>query len=221
MKGRLYVVSGPSGAGKGTICKEFLLLHPEVHFSVSCATRAPRPGEVDGVHYYFITREAFLARRAAGDFLECAEINGDNWYGTPRSIVMEKLDKGQNVLLEIENNGAQQVIRYYPDTVGVFILPPDTHTLIRRLVGRGTEDMERLTRRILKVPSELEAAKGYDALIINDEVDRAVAQLGEVMAGTYVTGQRERDTLSALTRDFADPKVCLELLERYYTEGNK
>ena len=219
MKGELYVVSGPSGTGKGTLCKALLALRPQIQLSVSCATRQPRPGEVDGVHYYFITQEEFLRRRAEGDFLECAQINGGYWYGTPRGVVLEKLEQGESVLLEIENNGAQQVIKRYPQTVSVFILPPDRMTLIQRLVDRGTEDLERLEKRIGKVPSELEAAKGYTCLVVNDQVAHATARLAQIFDGDLTVLPRERETLDRLVQEFADPQRSLALLRDYYQKS--
>lgn len=216
MKGKLYVVSGPSGAGKGTLCKALLTLRPQIQLSVSCATRAPRPGEVHGVHYHFITEEEFLRRRAEGDFLECAQINGGYWYGTPKSLVLGQLEQGQSVLLEIENNGAQQVIERYPETVSVFILPPDRKTLIARLVDRGTEDLERLKKRIEKVPSELQAAKGYTCLVINDQVAHAVARLSEIFDGDTRILPREEEVLDRLIREFSDPGKSAAILTDYY-----
>ena len=180
---------------------------------------APRPGEVDGVHYYFISQEQFLRRRAEGDFLECAQINGGYWYGTPRGAVLEKLEQGQSVLLEIENNGAQQVIKRYPQTVSVFILPPDRMTLIQRLVDRGTEDLERLEKRIGKVPSELEAAKGYTCLVVNDQVAHATARLAQIFDGDLTVLPRERETLDRLVQEFADPQRSLALLRDYYQKS--
>lgn len=216
MKGKLYVVSGPSGAGKGTLCKQLLLKRPSVELSISCATRPARPGEQHGVHYYFITEQEFLRKKERGDMLECARINNGYWYGTPRDVVIEKLNAGKSVLLEIENNGAQQVFEQYPQTVSVFILPPSRESLIRRLVDRGTEDLAKLTARILKVPSELDAARGYRYLVLNDNVDDAVDRLCEVFDGTYETGERERALLRTLTEEFGDMEQSLSRLTDYF-----
>lgn len=216
MNGKLYVVSGPSGAGKGTLCKALLTLRPQIQLSVSCATRLPRPGEIDGVHYHFITEAEFLRRRAEGDFLECAQINGGYWYGTPKSLVLNKLQEGFSVLLEIENNGAQQVIERYPQTVSVFILPPDRKTLIERLVDRGTEDLARLKKRIEKVPSELEAAKGYTCLVVNDQVAHATARLSDIFDGDTRVLPREKEVLLRLAEEFSHPEESIAFLTDYY-----
>lgn len=216
MEGKLFVVSGPSGAGKGTICKSLLAQKPEIYFSVSCATRAPRPGEIDGVHYFFISEARFEELRKSGGLMECAQFNGGNWYGTPKDNVLRQLAVGKSVLLEIENNGAQQVIRQYPETVSVFILPPDRETLIRRLVDRGTEDLPKLTRRIEKVKSELEAAKGYTYLLLNDDVARATERLKAVFEGTYRTEDAQRQVLEQLIRQFSDTDEAISALTAYY-----
>lgn len=216
MRGKLFVVSGPSGAGKGTLCKALLGLYPQIQLSVSCATRSPRPGEVDGVHYYFITEEEFLKRRREGDFLECAQINGGYWYGTPRGVVLEKLEKGQSVLLEIENTGGMQVMEHYPQTVSVFILPPDRKTLIQRLVDRGTEDLDKLKKRIEKIPSELEAARQYRYLVVNDQVAGATARLAGIFEGKDPQIQAERQTLDNLAEEFSRMDESLAILEDYY-----
>ncbi|MEG2858954.1 MAG: guanylate kinase [Clostridia bacterium] len=216
MKGKLYVVSGPSGAGKGTLCKALLERRPAIQLSVSCATRKARPGEVEGVHYFFIAEEAFAQKRARGDLLECAQINGGYWYGTPKDVVLEKLQKGMSVLLEIENNGAQQVIDQYPETVSVFILPPDRASLIKRLVDRGTENLERLTERIKKVPSELQAAKGYTYLVLNDDVKRGSERLAQVFDGIYETSSADRARLDALIGEFSNIDEALFVLTDYY-----
>ena len=218
MKGKLFVVSGPSGAGKGTICRELLKRRPEICLSVSCATRAPRPGEIDGVHYFFLSKEEFLARKEAGGLLECAQFNGGNWYGTPRDHVLTQLEAGKSVLLEIENNGAQQVIRQYPETVSVFILPPDLKTLLTRLIMRGTEDLEKLRARLEKMPSEFKAAKAYTCLIINDEMERATERLEAVFDGDLRTGEKEKRCLEEANRRFADMAACRQLLDDCYRQ---
>ncbi len=218
MKGKLYVVSGPSGAGKGTLCRELIGARPEIELSVSCATRPARPGEINGVHYYFITEGEFLSKRARGDLLESAQINNGYWYGTPKDVVLEKLDQGKSVLLEIENTGAQQVIEQYPETVSVFILPPSRGSLIKRLVDRGTEDLNKLEARIRKVPSELTAAKGYTYLVLNDDVRSAVHRLVEILEGAYETGAREKALLDSLASEFSDMHDALEALTLYYRE---
>ena len=218
MKGKLYVVSGPSGAGKGTVCLELLKRRPDVEFSVSCATRNARPGEIDGVHYYFISESEFLDMRDSDGMLECAQINGGYWYGTPKKAALDKMEMGKSVLLEIENNGAQQVIMRYPETVSVFILPPCRTALIKRLVDRGTEDLPRLTQRIRKVQSELVAARDYSYLILNDTVDEATKRLERVFDETYETTDQAKETLDKLTDEFSDMDDALSELSDYYNK---
>ncbi len=179
-KGVLFLVSGPSGAGKGTVLKSFLPKHPDMFYSISATTRTPRPGEEDGVHYFFMTDEAFSKLRAEGGFLESATFCG-NSYGTPRAAVMEKLEKGIDVLLEIEVQGAQQVMESYPEGVFVFIAPPSMDELRARLIGRQTEDADALARRLARAEEEMELAKKYTYIVINDIAERAAADLDAIL----------------------------------------
>ncbi len=166
-KGVLFVFSGPSGVGKGTLnAKLFEEFGDQMAFSVSATTRAPREGETDGVHYFFITKQDFENRIANNDFLEHAEFAG-NRYGTPRSYVMSLLEKGKNVLLEIEVQGAMQVMEKMPDCVSIFVLPPSFEELERRLRGRGTETEEKINKRLETAKGELAYADRYKYNIVN------------------------------------------------------
>ncbi len=180
MKGNLFVISGPSGAGKGTICGEFMKKHPDTWLSVSATTRRPRPGEVDGKNYFFITPEEFRTRIAKGDFLEHA-VYCDNYYGTPKSKVMEQLEQGRNVILEIECNGAMQVRSHYPEGVFIFVSPPSLDVLKSRLIGRGTEEPQVITKRFEKAREEYKTAAKYNYLLINDDLADAVARLEAIV----------------------------------------
>ena len=166
-KGTLFVFSGPSGVGKGTLnSRLFAEFGDQMAFSVSATTRAPREGEIDGIHYFFISRQEFENRIANNDFLEHAEFAG-NCYGTPRSYVMSLLEKGKNVLLEIEVQGAMQVMARMPECVSIFVLPPSFEELERRLRGRGTETEEKILKRLETARGELAYADRYQYQVVN------------------------------------------------------
>ena len=171
--GELFVVSGPSGAGKGTICKRLVAERSDIEISVSATTRAPREGEVDGVNYYFIDKETFSKQIEAGEFLEYAEVF-DNFYGTPLKPVKEKLAAGIDVLLEIDVQGAKKVKENYPEGIFIFILPPSLKELRARLTNRGTDSMEVIEKRLSLAMGEIRQMFEYDYFIINDELDDAV-----------------------------------------------
>ena len=173
---RLTVLSGPSGVGKGTVVAAVRNLHPHVWVSVSCTTRAPRPGERDGVQYRFVDRPTFEAMVRRGDLLEHAEFAG-NLYGTPRAPVHEHLDAGVPTLLEIELQGARQVRQSMPDAQFVFLSPPSWAELERRLTGRGTESREVIDARLDRARVEMSAEDEFDEVIVNDDVGRAAAEL--------------------------------------------
>ncbi|MCP9799805.1 guanylate kinase [Synechococcus sp. RedBA-s] len=174
--GRLTVISGPSGVGKGTLVATLLERHPRLWLSVSATTRAPRPAEVDGSTYRFLDRERFEAQVQADGFLEWAEFAG-NLYGTPRAPVEEHLALGQPVLLEIELEGARQVRRSFPAGFQVFIKPPSFEELERRIRGRGTDSEEAIQRRLARAHQELAAEAEFDAVLVNGALDAAVAEL--------------------------------------------
>lgn len=177
---RLFVISGPSGAGKGTLLAELRKQRPDLGLTVSATTRSPRPGEVDGTSYYFLSDEEFRRRIAAGEFVEWAEVHG-HLYGTLVSEVKRLLAKGHSLVLEIDVQGALNVRKVYPDAVLIFIEPPSLQALEERLRGRGTEDEASIELRLKNARHEMELADSYDARIVNDTVDRAAQELGSVM----------------------------------------
>ena len=177
---RLFVISGPSGAGKGTLLAELRKQRPDLGLTVSATTRSPRPGEVDGTSYYFLSDEEFRRRIAAGECVEWAEVHG-HLYGTLVSEVKRLLAKGHSLVLEIDVQGALNVRKVYPDAVLVFIEPPSLQVLEERLRGRGTEDEASIELRLKNARHEMELADQYDVRIVNDTVDRAAQELGSVM----------------------------------------
>lgn len=179
VKGQLLVISGPSGAGKGTVCKS-LLEKNDIWISVSATTRKPRAGEVDGVNYFFIDKEEFLTRIDHDDFLEYAEVYG-NYYGTPKSKVFEVLESGKDVILEIDIQGALKIKSAYPDGVFIFILPPSMEELESRITNRGSETPESLKTRLSSAYEEISFASKYDYAVINDEVNEAVRKIESII----------------------------------------
>ncbi len=173
MRGDLYVISAPSGTGKTTLCRMLLKQMNDVSFSVSHTTRAPRPGEVDGIDYHFVSREAFNAMIEQGAFLEWAEVHG-HFYGTSREGVFRQLEDGLDVLLDIDVQGARQVKKSFPGAVMIFILPPTFQELEQRLRSRGTEDEANLRTRIENAKKEVLAAPEYDYILINDILEEAL-----------------------------------------------
>jgi len=176
MSGRLWIVSGPSGAGKSTLCKAWLEHVPSLHLSISCTTRQPRPGDVDGHHYHFLSRDAFDTARANGEFLEWACVHG-NCYGTRRRDVEALLQQGDDLLLEIDWQGAAQVVAQLPDAVRIFVLPPSMAELRRRLVTRAHDAPEVIEARLHAAEEEMRHAGEAQIQIVNDDFDRALAQL--------------------------------------------
>ncbi|MGF1643741.1 MAG: guanylate kinase [Thiotrichales bacterium] len=200
-QGTLFIVSAPSGAGKTSLVRALCALVPSVRLSVSHTTRAPRPGEENGVHYHFVAREAFEQRVAQGDFLEHAKVF-DNYYGTSQSSVQAQLDQGFDVILEIDWQGAAQVRRLKPNAVSVFILPPSTASLRERLRGRGQDSDETIERRMRDAQAEMSHYAEFDYLLINDVFDVALDQLkslfvsNQLRAATQI--ERHRDMLLQL-----------------------
>jgi len=175
-KGLLFIVSGFSGAGKGTIVKAFMDRNTGIELSISATSRECRAGEEHGVHYYYITREAFEEMIRSGDMFEHATYVG-NYYGTPKSFVMNKLDEGKDVILEIEMQGALQVKKMYPESIMIFVVPPHANDLKERLIHRGTETLDVIHNRLKRSYEETELMCHYDYLLINDQLERAVKTL--------------------------------------------
>lgn len=197
-KGLLIVVSGPSGAGKGTICSAYLERNPHAILSVSVTTRKPRVGEKEGVNYFFRDKETFLKMVENGEFLEYAEVYG-NYYGTPKKFVEEELAAGRDVILEIDIQGALQVKERFPEAVFVFIIPPSMEELKRRIVKRGTEDAETIYRRFQSAYEELNYISRYNYVIINDTVDSAVAKLEAIVLAEKCRVDRNKELYLELT----------------------
>jgi len=178
--GKLVVITGPSGVGKGTLVRSLLKRHPEIYVSISMTTRSPRPGEIDGQDYFFVTPEKFQDLIAADQLLEWAQFAG-NYYGTPRESVEEKVKQGTLVLLEIELEGARQIRASFPQAVRMFILPPSMSELERRLRQRRSESPEAIQRRLNRAVTEIAAADEFDVNIVNDDFDRALAEVESVL----------------------------------------
>lgn len=179
-KGKLFVFTGPSGTGKGTILSETLKQVPNVFLSVSATTRAPREGEKDGVSYFFLSKEEFERRIEANAFLEYASFVGQ-YYGTPEAAVNERLNEGKDVVLEIEVQGAMQIHKKRPDAVTVFVRPPSIEELEHRLRGRGTESEEKVRARIETAKNELTYAERFDYIIVNDKLEEATRDLNAIL----------------------------------------
>lgn len=178
-KGKLLVLSGPSGVGKGTVVKELLKRRPQAALSISCTTRAPREGEEEGISYFFISKEKFRSMIDENGFLEYSEHFG-NFYGTPRAFVEEKLKCG-DVILEIEVDGALQAKKAHPEAVLVMLLPPNMDELKKRLAGRGTEDDGKIAARLARVEYELGKKEFYDYMVINDNLEEAVTEIENIL----------------------------------------
>lgn len=202
-KGKLFIISGPSGTGKGTICKG-LLDNPNIRVSISMTTRSPRVGEVHGKHYYFVTRDEFEKTIAEGGLLEYAEVFG-NYYGTPKAAVVEKLNQGKDVILEIDVQGALDAKRIYPDSVLIFILPPSLEELRVRIEGRGTETEEAINLRLSKALKEMSYIDEYDYYVVNDIIDDAIARTEAIMMAEHA---RVSESINDLIDKFREEEQC-------------
>ncbi len=192
-QGILIVLSGPSGTGKGTICRELLRSRPDLHYSISATTRPPRIGEINGVNYWFISHEEFRALIKNDELLEWAEVYG-NYYGTLRRYVAELLDNGQDVVLEIDTQGAMQVKEKFFHGVFIYILPPSLDELADRIYKRGTDSMESIKKRLSCVTNELTCIQNYNYVVINDKVDVAVRKV-EAIIGAEKCNVKRNDNL--------------------------
>lgn len=198
-KGLLLVVSGPAGVGKGTVNAALMAKHPEIKMSVSATTRAPRPGEIDGVHYFFKTKEEFDRMIGENAFLEYMHVFGTNYYGTPKSFVETEREKGNHVILEIDVQGAMKVKEACPDAVLVFIAPPSLKILKERLVGRGTETQESIDVRTATALEELKLLPKYDYMVINDVVEEAVGEMEAILTSELLRTDRNTNLITKLT----------------------
>ena len=199
-KGILVVVSGFSGAGKGTVMKRLMEKYDDYALSVSATTRKPRPGEVDGREYFFRTRDEFERLIAEDALLEYAQYV-ENYYGTPRSYVEEQLQAGRNVILEIEIQGALKVRRQFPDALLLFVTPPSAEVLKNRLIGRGTETMDVIEHRLARALEEAEGLEEYDYLVVNDVLEEAVREVHEIIQNEHYRVARNADKIREMRNE--------------------
>lgn len=189
-KGRIFIISGPSGVGKGTVLSEVLKKTDGCWFSISATTRKPRPHEVDGVHYHFIDRNKFLDMIQNGEFLEYAEYV-DNFYGTPAGPIAEHIAAGTDVFLDVETQGSRQLCQKIPEAVSIFIVPPSIEALGERLRGRRTESESKIAERLRKAQEELNLASTYDYTVVNDNIEDAAAEIIRIIAAERKKIQQE------------------------------
>lgn len=181
VRGNLIVISGPSGCGKGTLCSELLKNNKKIFLSISMTTRSPRNGEEEGVNYYFVSKEEFEKRIKENKFLEYAVVHNNHYYGTPKDKVEEYLDKGIDVILEIDIEGALKINNLMPDGIFVFIMPPSMRELKRRLIKRNTETKEQILERFKKAYKEINEVNKYNYIIINDDINVAVSKIEAII----------------------------------------
>ena len=196
-KGLLILISGPSGTGKGTVCDLLRQKHPEISYSISATTRQPRPGEQDGVNYYFYTKEKFREMIDQGQLLEWAEVYG-NFYGTPKQKVLDRLEAGEDILLEIDTQGALNVMKVMPEGLFIFLLPPSLEELAARLKGRGTETEESLHRRLGAAVDEIKLATKYRYVVVNDKVEDAQETIAKIIEAEHHRSDLNESLLTKL-----------------------
>lgn len=199
-KGRLFIISGPSGSGKDTILKKFFKEHPEVGFSISSISRPMRAGEVEGEKYNFISRETFLKLIEENMLLEYNEFCG-NFYGTPKAPVLACLESGKDMILELDVNGAANVRREMPEAVSVFVMPPSYEVLFNRLCGRGTEKPEVIEKRMETALTEIARAKEYDYIVVNDKIDDAVDDLISIVISGRPINKNEKTIIDEVLKN--------------------
>ncbi len=187
-KGALIIISAPSGAGKTTICRKLLARRKDLHYSISCTTRAPRPGEKNGKAYFFLTREEFKRKISRNEFLEWAMVH-DEYYGTPRHFVDDVVKKGDNVIMAIDVQGAMSIRRKHPSAILVFVLPPSLDALKSRLAARR-DAQDSVAKRLANSRGELAAAKDYDYIVVNDDLERAVSQISSILTAETLRTSR-------------------------------
>ena len=196
-QGNIFVVTAPSGAGKTTLVAALLAADQQIKLSVSYTTRAPREGEVDGKNYYFVSRETFIGMLQRSEFLESAEVYG-NFYGTSQLWIQQQLDAGNDILLEIDWQGAQQVRKLFPQAIGVFILPPSLPVLEQRLRGRGTDSEESIAKRMASAREEITHVDEFDFVIVNEVMDEAIKDLISVVRAPRLGIARQSAKYAAL-----------------------
>jgi guanylate kinase len=201
MKGNLFIITSPSGGGKGTLIREVLRSVPKVGYSVSFTTRGQRAGEEHGKHYYFVSREEFEKKVENGEFLEWAPVHG-NFYGTSRAQVESELNLGRDIILEIDVQGAENVKRLVPEAIGVFILPPSFEVLRERLTARQTESEADLQIRLRNSKTEVSRWKEFDFVIINDEINRASMDLAAVFLSERLKRGRQTENIEKIIKTF-------------------
>ena len=198
-QGVLIILSGPSGTGKGTICKELLRSYPNLHYSVSATTRAPREGEINGINYWFIAKDEFQTMVENDDLLEWAEVYG-NYYGTPKRYVQQQLDSGKDVVLEIDIQGAMQIKQKFPQGVFIYVVPPSLEELADRIYKRGTDAPEVIKKRLSSAAVELASAYNYHYVVVNDSVQAAVSKMEAILIAEHCRIERN----GSLIEDICD-----------------
>lgn len=199
-RGILIVVSGFSGAGKGTLMKHIMEAYDNYALSVSMTTRIPRSGETEGKEYFFVSREDFLQKAENGGLIEYAEYCG-NFYGTPKEYVEKQLEEGKDVILEIEIQGALKVKERFPDTLLLFVMPPSVAELERRLKGRGTETAEVIKKRLLRAREEAEGIENYDFIVINDDLEECVRELHAIVCAAHNEPSRNEEFIANIREE--------------------
>lgn len=205
-KGILLVVSGPSGAGKGTICAAIRKIFPKLNYSISMTTRAPRKGEVEGTSYFFRTNEEFEKLIKEDAFLEYARVY-DHYYGTPKKYALDKIENGESVLLEIDIQGAMQVKQRYPQGVFVYVVPPSLDVLSARIHGRGIDSEEVIQKRLAKITDELAMAHKYDYIIVNDVLEDAVHKVCSILEAESCKLSRNEGQVEVIFKQYINKEV--------------
>lgn len=207
-KGILFIVSGPSGAGKGTICSAIRKLYPDLQYSISMTTRAPRVGEEEGVSYFFRTNEEFEKLIEEDAFLEYAKVY-DHYYGTPKKPVLDHIDVGESVLLEIDIQGAMKVKKHYPQGVFIYVVPPSLETLSKRLHGRGTDSEDTIQQRLSEITKELAMAHKYDYMVVNDVLEDAVHKTSAILEAEKCKLSRNENQIETIFRQYINKEVSV------------